>query len=67
MPQDKPFPRSMGTTPPFDHVEVVDARDWMTEPQDMGDALALDRAIVEAAPQSYRYRWNDFLAREGAA
>ena len=62
-------------------IEHVDARDWMRplgappvepvreepEPQDMGDALALDNAILEAAPQSYRYRWNAFLAEGGEA
>lgn len=53
--------RPMGATPP---VELV--RDE-PEAADMGDALALDRAIMEAAPQSYRYRWNAFLARDGAA
>ena len=47
----------MGATP-YDRVEVIDAREWMTEPADMGDALALDRAILEAAPQSYVFRWH---------
>ena len=66
-PQRHPLP--MGATPyeGFDRVEVVDARELMTEPQDMGDALALDRAILEAAPQSYRYRWNAFLGSPEAA
>lgn len=55
------FPRPMGATPP---VQLV--RDE-PEPQDMGDALALDRVIVEAAPQSYIVRWYDYLGRGDAA
>ena len=63
-------------------IEHVDARDFIRpmvspppvqlvrdepEPQDMGDALALDEAVLGAAPTSYRYRWNAFLAEDGAA
>ena len=46
------FIRPMGATPP---VQLV--RDE-PEPQDMGDALALDEAITDAAPQSYVFRWH---------
>lgn len=63
-------------------IETVDAREWMRpmgatppvqlvrdepEPQDMGDALALDTVVLGDAPTSYRYRWNAFLAEDGAA
>ena len=48
------------------HVDVgalVRAVEQPDEPQDMGDALALDTAVV-----SYRFRWNAFLATpDGAA
>lgn len=51
---------------PYDRVEVIDVRDWITEAPDMGDALALDRAVTDA-PQSYRYRWFDYLGHGDAA
>ena len=46
---------------PFAEVTYIDARDWMTEPQDMGDALALDTAVV-----SYRFRWYWSLGGDAA-
>ena len=60
----------------------VDAREWMRpmvatppvqlvrdepEPQDMGDALALDEAILRAVPH-YQVRWFAYLGTpEGGA
>ena len=57
MPHDNRHVLPMGATP-YDRVEVIDAREWMTEPADMGGALALDRAIVRETSTSYRFRWH---------
>ena len=55
------FIRPMGATPP---VQLV--RDE-PEPQDMGDALALDEAILRAVPH-YQVRWFAYLGTpDGAA
>ena len=52
------FPRPRGATPLYPPLALIP-----DEPQDMGDALALDTAIV-----SCRFRWNAFLATpDGAA
>jgi hypothetical protein len=47
------FPRPLGATPLYPPLALIP-----DEPQDMGDALALDRAITDAAPQSYVFRWH---------
>ena len=56
--------RPMGSTPLYPPLSLLPDRD----PQDMGDALALDEAVLDEAPMSYRYRWNAFLGTpDGAA
>lgn len=51
------YPRPRGATPLFAEVTVIDARDLMTEPADMGDALALDAVNYEAP-------WRRYLATD---
>jgi hypothetical protein len=54
----------MGATPLFAEVTYLDARDLMTEPADMGDALALEYAPLD---ERNLEMWRLFFASRGIA
>lgn len=60
--QPREYVRPRGATPLYPPLSLLP-----DEPQDMGDALALDEAIIRTAGQSYRIRWHAYLGGGDAA